>query len=170
MSASANCGDLQGFHSPPTHSPQLWKGAAADGLGEPTVREDVPRPGAGTGRDDRRPVTDAAGNRLNPKYTFETFVIGSSNRFAHAAALAVAEAPAQAYNPLFIYGGTGLGKTHLLQAVAQYVSEHTGELSVRYGDQRGVLHYGAQPGQPQEGSLLRRVDLVGEVLGRRRPH
>ena len=69
---------------------------------------------------------------LNPKYTFDSFVIGSSNRFAHAAALAVAEAPAQAYNPLFIYGGTGLGKTHLLQAVAQYVGEHQGELSVRY--------------------------------------
>ncbi|HZS25206.1 MAG TPA: chromosomal replication initiator protein DnaA [Gaiellaceae bacterium] len=69
---------------------------------------------------------------FNSKYTFDSFVIGSSNRFAHAAALAVAEAPAQAYNPLFIYGSTGLGKTHLLQAVAQYVSEHTGELSVRY--------------------------------------
>ena len=69
---------------------------------------------------------------MNPKYTFDSFVIGSSNRFAHAAALAVAEAPAQAYNPLFIYGGTGLGKTHLLQAIAQYVSEHQGELSVRY--------------------------------------
>jgi chromosomal replication initiator protein len=66
------------------------------------------------------------------KYTFDSFVIGSSNRFAHAAALAVAEAPAQAYNPLFIYGSTGLGKTHLLQAVAQYVSEHSSSLSVRY--------------------------------------
>jgi chromosomal replication initiator protein len=69
---------------------------------------------------------------MNPKYTFDSFVIGSSNRFAHAAALAVAEAPAQAYNPLFIYGGTGLGKTHLLQAIAQYVGEHSSELSVRY--------------------------------------
>ena len=69
---------------------------------------------------------------FNAKYTFDSFVIGSSNRFAHAAALAVAEAPAQAYNPLFIYGSTGLGKTHLLQAIAQYVSEHSRDMSVRY--------------------------------------
>jgi chromosomal replication initiator protein len=79
-----------------------------------------------------RPAKPALSAAINPKYTFDSFVIGSSNRFAHAAALAVAEAPAQAYNPLFIYGGTGLGKTHLLQAVAQYVGEHSAELSVRY--------------------------------------
>jgi chromosomal replication initiator protein len=80
----------------------------------------------------RAPGPRAAEAGLNPKYTFDLFVIGSSNRFAHAAALAVAESPAQAYNPLFIYGGTGLGKTHLLQAAAHYVTEHTDNLSVRY--------------------------------------
>jgi chromosomal replication initiator protein len=69
---------------------------------------------------------------INPKYTFDSFVIGSSNRFAHAAALAVAEAPAQAYNPLFIYGHTGLGKTHLLHAIANFVTDHGGGLTCRY--------------------------------------
>jgi chromosomal replication initiator protein len=78
------------------------------------------------------PVPRAELAGINPKYTFDSFVIGSSNRFAHAAALAVAEAPAQAYNPLFIYGHTGLGKTHLLHAIANYVGEHSRDSTVRY--------------------------------------
>jgi chromosomal replication initiator protein len=69
---------------------------------------------------------------LNPKYTFESFVIGSSNRFAHAAALAVAERPSEAYNPLFIYGGVGLGKTHLLQAICHYTIKHYPQLKIKY--------------------------------------
>ena len=81
----------------------------------------------------RRPCRRAVdGAAINPKYTFDSFVIGSSNRFAHAAALAIAEAPAQAYNPLFIYGHTGLGKTHLLHAIANYIGQHSSALGVRY--------------------------------------
>jgi chromosomal replication initiator protein len=88
---------------------------------------------SGSGRDDRRPsTTDGGGNRLNPKYMFETFVIGSSNRFAHAASVAVAESPAKAYNPLFIYGSSGLGKTHLLHAIGHYATTLGNARSVRY--------------------------------------
>jgi chromosomal replication initiator protein len=75
---------------------------------------------------------DPTENRLNPKYTFEQFVIGEGNHFAHAAALAVAELPAQAYNPLFLHGAPGLGKTHLLHAVGNYVGRFGSGLRVRY--------------------------------------
>ena len=76
-----------------------------------------------------RPVNS---DRLNPKYSFESFVIGSSNRFAHAAAVAVAEAPGKAYNPLMIYGDSGLGKTHLLHAVGHYIRNYFDRVRVKY--------------------------------------
>ena len=88
-------------------------------------------PKVGTGREEA-PSKIAEVSQLNSRYIFETFVIGASNRFAHAAAVAVAEAPAKAYNPLFIYGESGLGKTHLLHAIGAYAKELYGSVRVRY--------------------------------------
>jgi chromosomal replication initiator protein len=85
-----------------------------------------PTPSAGT------PTQAVAETRLNPKYLFESFVIGASNRFAHAAAVAVAEAPGKAYNPLLIYGDSGLGKTHMLHAIGHYVRNLFAGARVRY--------------------------------------
>ena len=89
-------------------------------------------PKTGTGRDDAPALKSDETSTLNPRYIFETFVIGASNRFAHAAAVAVAEAPAKAYNPLFIYGESGLGKTHLLHAIGAYAQELYGNVRVKY--------------------------------------
>jgi chromosomal replication initiator protein len=78
------------------------------------------------------PTTQPGPAGLNPRYTFDTFIVGSSNQFAHAACRAVAEAPSRSYNPLFIYGGVGLGKTHLMHAVGQYVLQHDPNLKLTY--------------------------------------
>ena len=93
----------------------------------PTAPFPEPAPRTRIRSDELEPET-----RLNPRYSFDDFVIGSSNRFAHAAANAVAEAPAKSYNPLFVYGGAGLGKTHLLHAIGHYVNKLYPRLRIRY--------------------------------------
>jgi chromosomal replication initiator protein len=119
----------------PTRSPEFTgrpdfaesgRGSDSDSGAHPPARPE----GAPHGR--QAGVKESEAARLNPKYLFETFVIGSSNRFAHAAAVAVAEAPAKAYNPLFIYGESGLGKTHLLHAIGHYTRSLYPGTKVRY--------------------------------------
>ncbi|HRW18984.1 MAG TPA: chromosomal replication initiator protein DnaA [Dermatophilaceae bacterium] len=107
------------------HQPGHPAGHQLDGQDGQTGDPAAASNGAGARHTDDR-------TRLNPKYTFETFVAGSSNRFAHAAASAVAEAPAKSYNPLFIYGASGLGKTHLLHAIGHYVRQMYPAFRVRY--------------------------------------
>ncbi|KUP98205.1 chromosomal replication initiator protein DnaA [Thermobifida cellulosilytica] len=117
-------------HPDPGNRPQ--EGGAEPGAPVPDQPAVAPPPGAldpGEGSSSGKP---AGPGQLNPKYTFDTFVIGSSNRFAHAAAVAVAEAPAKAYNPLFVYGGSGLGKTHLLHAIGHYTQRLYDGARVRY--------------------------------------
>jgi chromosomal replication initiator protein len=114
--------------------PGTNRSPAGDGMRDDVHRDDdgvEETVVAGTGREpgSRR---ESEPTRLNPRYLFETFVIGSSNRFAHAAAVAVAEAPAKAYNPLFIYGDSGLGKTHLLHAIGHYGMSLYAGVRVRY--------------------------------------
>lgn len=119
----ADAGPYESYEPPPSYGDQRYGSQAPVPSGAPGPLAAQPAPAT-------RPGEPTA--RLNPKYLFDTFVIGASNRFAHAAAVAVAEAPAKAYNPLFIYGESGLGKTHLLHAIGHYARSLYRGTRVRY--------------------------------------
>jgi chromosomal replication initiator protein len=97
-----------------------------------TVENEPPPPPASPSRMKDKEADPPGNHGMNPRNTFDTFVVGSNNQFAHAAALAVAQAPAKTYNPLFVYGGVGLGKTHLMQAVGQQVTDRKKNFKVMY--------------------------------------
>ena len=120
----AGPGHRPGYAAPAAPSAPHGRPGEHGGPEPPAQRPHAGRPGHGG--------QTVLGARLNPKYTFENFVIGSSNRFAHAAAVAAAESPANAYNPLFIYGDSGLGKTHLLHAIGHYAQTLYAGVRVRY--------------------------------------
>ncbi|WP_390619814.1 chromosomal replication initiator protein DnaA [Cellulomonas timonensis] len=160
--------DLAPLDTPATSSSTPQRGASAESLtsdpqdyltsAAPLDQEPVRM---STAR--RTPPTEPA--RLNPKYLFETFVIGSSNRFAHAAAVAVAEAPAKAYNPLFIYGDSGLGKTHLLHAIGHYAQNLYPSVRVRYVNSEEFTNdFINSIGEGRAGAFQRRYREVDVLL------
>jgi chromosomal replication initiator protein len=125
-------------HTPSPRMPKSSLTVAAAGAGDEEAEEiveELPRNGTRAGRELRevRELPTSKDTQLfNPKNTFDNFVVGSNNSFAHAAAMAVAQAPGKSYNPLFLYGGVGLGKTHLLHAIGQYVVAHKKGAKVAY--------------------------------------
>ena len=137
---------------------------SAQPISSPAETEDISSPAADT----HTAVSSDSGwdssARLNPNYTFDTFVIGQSNRFAHAAAFAVSESPAQAYNPLFIYGDSGLGKTHLLHAIGHYAKHLFPSLRVRYVNSEEFTNDFINSIRDDEGSsfkqIYRNVDML----------
>ena len=147
------------------HTPQHVDSAvSAQPISSPAETEDISSPATDT----HTAVSSDSGwdssARLNPNYTFDTFVIGQSNRFAHAAAFAVSESPAQAYNPLFIYGDSGLGKTHLLHAIGHYAKHLFPSLRVRYVNSEEFTNDFINSIRDDEGSsfkqIYRNVDML----------
>ena len=147
------------------HTPQHVDSAVpTQPISSPAETEDISSPATDT----HTAVSSDSGwdssARLNPNYTFDTFVIGQSNRFAHAAAFAVSESPAQAYNPLFIYGDSGLGKTHLLHAIGHYAKHLFPSLRVRYVNSEEFTNDFINSIRDDEGSsfkqIYRNVDML----------